>query len=105
VTSNSTPNSLRVLLARPSQMAVSGASTGRHHFHQRLVAHGFGQAVFQRRHIDDPAQGVDRLGAGIEMHAAAFIAKHFHVAQCGGVDGSGQTRSEASSCLELVLSA
>ena len=57
------------------------------HFNQRLVAHSIGQALFQRRHIDNPRQGFSALRLGIELHVAVAIAHHVHA-----LDGRGVLR-------------
>ena len=69
-------------LANHGQRRTDGA---RHLLDARLVAHRFGQAGFQSRHIGDPGKRRHLLGGSVEMHVAAAITADMHVQYGGGV--------------------
>jgi hypothetical protein len=69
------------------------------HLDLRLETHRVGQLALQRRHVDDPGQGVDPLLRGIEAHLAAVVAMHPHPADRRGMRRIGPGAQRFEQCL------
>jgi hypothetical protein len=97
----------RDLVAHAQRLARGAGLAFAHHGERRghglghdldlgLEAHRVGQLLLERRHIDDPRERIDLLARRAELHAAAFVAMHQHLAHRGGVGriGPGAQRFE-----------